>query len=128
MTKLKKYNTIEAWNNAQGSLKYPSIGYVNKKIKWMNGPTEVGDIAYWDGEEVKCVSKDRWDASLGSPIGVVVMSSRINGASRIIPINHHIGFLLARINVINSTLTFLGAEPISPIYYHSSTAYSNTQT
>lgn len=91
MTKLKKYSTINEWNSAQESLKYPSIGYVNKKIKWMNGPTEVGDIAYWDGGEVKCVSKDRWKDSLGVPIGVVVIPSRIYGESRIIPINYDSG-------------------------------------
>jgi hypothetical protein len=57
----------------------------------MNGPTEVGDIAYWDGGEVKCVSKDRWKDSLGVPIGVVVIPSRIDGESRIMPINYYGG-------------------------------------
>lgn len=31
------------------------------------------DIAYWDGSAVKTVSKDKWNTSLGTPIGVVVI-------------------------------------------------------
>ena len=33
----------------------------------------VGDIAYWDGSKVKTVSQENWDASLGTPVGVVVV-------------------------------------------------------
>ena len=33
----------------------------------------VGDIAYWDGSKVKTVSSDKWSASLGTAIGVVVI-------------------------------------------------------
>ena len=33
----------------------------------------VGDIAYWDGSKVKTISLDSWSASLGTPVGVVVV-------------------------------------------------------
>jgi hypothetical protein len=36
-------------------------------------PALAGDIAYWDGSKVKTVSQDKWDASLGTPVGVVVV-------------------------------------------------------
>jgi hypothetical protein len=45
-----------------------------------------------------------------------------------LPAIGELGFLLARINVINSTLAFLGADTISDHGYHSSTAYSATET
>lgn len=75
MTKLKKYSTINDWNSAKRSLKYPSIGYVNKKIKWMNRPAEPGDVAYWDGAEVKTIPLIKYEESLGTAIGVVVIPS-----------------------------------------------------
>lgn len=36
-------------------------------------PAVAGDIAYWDGSKVKTVSQENWDASLGTPVGVVVV-------------------------------------------------------
>ena len=36
-------------------------------------PTNVGDIAYWDGSAVKFCTLDKWDNSLGTPVGVVVI-------------------------------------------------------
>lgn len=31
------------------------------------------DIAYWDGSKVKTISQDKWNSSLGTPVGVVVI-------------------------------------------------------
>lgn len=44
------------------------------------------DVAYWDGEMVKTISNDKWDISLGAPIGVVVIPSGIlsDGLARIV--------------------------------------------
>ena len=36
-------------------------------------PLMAGDIAYWDGSAVQLVSKTVWNASLGTPVGVVVI-------------------------------------------------------
>lgn len=44
------------------------------------------DIAYWDGSSVKTTSKESWDSSLGTPIGVVVIASGVvpDGHARIV--------------------------------------------
>lgn len=44
------------------------------------------DVAYWDGSGVKTISNDKWDSSLGTPIGVVVIPSGIlpDGVARIV--------------------------------------------
>ena len=45
------------------------------KYKQFVPPSFLGDIAYWDGSTVQIVSKTAWNASLGTPIGVVVIPS-----------------------------------------------------
>lgn len=44
------------------------------------------DVAYWDGEMVKTISNNKWNDSLGTPIGVVVIPSGIlsDGLARIV--------------------------------------------
>lgn len=44
------------------------------------------DVAYWDGEMVKTISNNKWNDSLGTPIGVVVIPSGIlpDGVARIV--------------------------------------------
>ena len=44
------------------------------------------DVAYWDGSNVKTVSKDKWSATLGTPVGVVVIPKGMlpDGKARII--------------------------------------------
>lgn len=51
-----------------------------------NNSKTVGDIAYWDGKSVKTISKDKWNISLGTPIGVVVIPEGFlpDGMARII--------------------------------------------
>lgn len=48
-----------------------------------------GDIAYWDGSKVKTVSQDSWDASLGTPVGVVVIPKGFapDGKARMLSLN-----------------------------------------
>lgn len=48
-----------------------------------------GDIAYWDGSSVKLISKNEWNDSLGTPIGVIVIPQGFlpDGKARIISLN-----------------------------------------
>lgn len=73
MTKLKKYNTIDDWNNATG-LKYPSVGKLSDGTVLFKEPEiKAGDVAYWDGEKVKCAPLRLYSESYGPAIGVVVI-------------------------------------------------------
>ena len=36
-------------------------------------PVLTGDVAYWDGSKIKTVSQEKWNSSLGTPVGVVVI-------------------------------------------------------
>ena len=49
-------------------------------------PAIVGDVAYWDGFSVKTISKDKWNRTLGTPIGVVVIPEGMlpDGKARIV--------------------------------------------
>ena len=49
-------------------------------------PIYLCDIAYWDGSRVKTVSQDKWNTSLGTPVGVVVIPEGMlpDGRARII--------------------------------------------
>jgi hypothetical protein len=49
-------------------------------------PISLCDIAYWNGSTVKTISKDDWNTSLGTPIGVVVIPEGMlpDGKARII--------------------------------------------
>ena len=45
-----------------------------------------GDVAYWDGTNIQTISKNSWNSSLGTPIGVVVIPSNFlpDGKARIL--------------------------------------------
>ena len=78
----------------------PNICYVTElkglkfKPKINNGGSEepsvvninVGDVAYYTNGEIKTISKDKWNTSLGTPIGVVVIPSNFlpDGKARIV--------------------------------------------
>lgn len=49
-------------------------------------PAMAGDVAYWDGSRVKTTPLSKWDASLGTPVGVVVVPEGFapDGKARII--------------------------------------------
>ena len=81
----------------------PNICYVTElkglkfKPKINNGGSEepsvvninVGDVAYYTNGEIKTISKDKWNSSLGTPIGVVVIPSNFlpDGKTRILSLN-----------------------------------------
>lgn len=48
------------------------------------------DIAYYDGKKIKTISKDKWNSSLGTPVGVVVIPSgfAIDGKARIVSLKY----------------------------------------
>lgn len=67
-------------------------GNLYKSVNWSVLKPEValaGDIAYWDGSKVKTVSQENWDASLGTPVGVVVVPEGFapDGKARMLSLN-----------------------------------------
>lgn len=90
MTKLKKYNTIEEWETAKSGLVYPSVGLVEDgRVVYKKRPISVGDVAYYNGTDVKTVPYSKYDSSLGTPIGVVVVPEGFatDGKVRIVALN-----------------------------------------
>jgi hypothetical protein len=53
-------------------------------------PIYLCDIAYWNGSKVKTVSQDKWNTSLGTPVGVVVIPSGFtpDGRARMISLKY----------------------------------------
>lgn len=60
-------------------------------IKWKTyEPVMAGDVAYWDGSRVKTTPYSKWNTSLGTPVGVVVVPKGFapDGKIRIISLNY----------------------------------------
>ena len=57
--------------------------------EYVEPPISLCDIAYWDGNNIKTIAKDKWSSSLGTPIGVVVIPSGMlpDGKARMIGLN-----------------------------------------
>ena len=75
---LKKFSTESDYQAFKRSMEYlePNVSLItdNNKINYNPIiPISLGDIAYWNGWKVKTIAKDKWDSSLGTPIGVVVI-------------------------------------------------------
>ena len=53
-------------------------------------PISLGDVAYWDGSKMKTIPFDKWNVSLGTPVGVVVIPNGMlpDGKPRIISLNY----------------------------------------
>lgn len=49
-------------------------------------PISLCDIAYWDGNNIRTIAKDKWSSSLGAPVGVVVIPEGLlpDGKARMI--------------------------------------------
>ena len=60
--------------------------YNNGEEPEQESPQVAGDVAYYTNGEIKTISKDKWDSSLGTPIGVVVIPSNFlpDGMARIV--------------------------------------------
>ena len=74
----------------------PNICYVDETSGIVTKPyvtpqtlASLSDIAYWDGSEVKTTPYSKWNSSLGTPVGVVVIPSGFapDGYPRIIGLN-----------------------------------------
>ena len=79
---------------AEGDMVLPNVSYVKESskvhFKPYVPPPPFGDIAYWNGSEVKTVSRDKWDTSLGTPVGVVVIPEGMlpDGRARMISLKY----------------------------------------
>lgn len=60
------------------------------KCKPYTPPALAGDVAYWDGNSVKTTPYSKWDVSLGTPVGVVVVPEGFapDGKPRIISLKY----------------------------------------
>jgi hypothetical protein len=96
MKYLKYFETEAAHASYKTSSDYvlPNVSYVEEtKDVWYEPKVlelaVAGDIAYWDGSKVKTVSQDKWDASLGTPVGVVVVPTGFapDGKARMLSLN-----------------------------------------
>jgi hypothetical protein len=82
------YNNFEAVNYVE-----PNVSFIKENDKLIYNKLYipvVGDIAYWTGNRVKIVAKHKWDNSLGTPIGVVVIPRGFlkDGKIRITALNY----------------------------------------
>lgn len=91
MKYLKVFNTDTEYQNfSEGDLFVsPNISYIrtNKGLKFTPIiPAAAGDVAYWGGSSVKTTPLSSWNASLGTPVGVVVVPTGFapDGRARII--------------------------------------------
>ena len=69
-------------------LSHPKNDDINEPIV-----ASVGDIAYWDGSRVNVVSSDKWNETLGTPVGVVAIPSNFlpDGKARIVSM-YYVGY------------------------------------
>lgn len=82
MKYIKKFEKISEFENFKNGSEWitPNVSYIveNKGCKLQPYVKPVytmiaGDIAYWNGSKVETVSSSKWNTSLGTPIGVVVI-------------------------------------------------------
>ena len=86
----------------------------------------VGDVAYYTNGEIKTISKDKWNSSLGTPIGVVVIPSNFlpDGKARIVSLkavnssgnastSHEYMYWEQSGNYVDTTLTNYTKVPIT---------------
>ena len=71
----------------------PHICYLKDSggIRWKAWePVMAGDVAYWDGSSVKTTPLSKWDGSMGTPVGVVVVPKGFapDGRPRIVSLKY----------------------------------------
>ena len=95
MKHLKVFETEGNFENFKNSSGYvtPNISFMRSSGRITNkphtpppAPAMAGDVAYWDGSKVKTTPLSKWKASLGTPVGVVVVPEGFapGGKARII--------------------------------------------
>lgn len=135
MKYLKRFNKTSDYETFKSGEEYvtPNVTYIseikgfrfNPKIKPVTPPSEptlamAGDVAYWDGYKVKTTPLSKWEASLGTPVGVVVVPEGFapDGKIRIVSLTHTNGIYLP--------LTFAwGIIPTSPFDSSADTSLTN---
>ena len=91
---LENEATYQAFKNGSEYVE-PHICYLKDSggIRWKAytpPPALAGDVAYWDGSSVKTTPLSKWDGSMGTPIGVVVVPEGFapDGKPRIISLKY----------------------------------------
>ena len=97
MKYLKKFETTSQFDDFKNGSEWitPNVSYIveanNVNFQpYVPPPILLGDIAYWDGSKVKIVSSDKWNSSLGTPVGVVVIPEGMlpDGKARIVSLKY----------------------------------------
>lgn len=80
MKYIKKFKTNTNYDVFKAGSEYitPNIVYIKENdsisfTEYAPPKAKAGDIAYWDGSEVKTIRLSDWKTSLGTPVGVVVI-------------------------------------------------------
>ena len=99
MKYLKKFNQENDYSSFKNSENWitPNICAIietqktklNKFVPPPPPPAMYGDIVFWDGSKVDYVNKTKWNADLGTPLGVVVVPEGFapDGKTRFIALN-----------------------------------------
>lgn len=93
MKYLKVFNTESQYQEFKKGRDYvtPNISLINENNTVSLTPIQIltGDVAYWDGSKVNITPYRKWNESLGTPVGVVVIPSGFtpDGKVRIISLN-----------------------------------------
>ena len=83
MYNIKKFQTTADYESFKNSTDWlePNLCSIEetREVKYQNiTPPALGDVAYYDGTPViKYISIDKWNTSLGNPIGVVVIPGKM---------------------------------------------------
>ena len=79
MKYLKLFNDNNEYQAFVGGGDYviPNVSYIEEtqsiNLQEYKTPSLAGDVAYWDGSNVKTTPLSNWNTSLGTPVGVVVI-------------------------------------------------------
>ena len=73
MSYLRKFNTKSDYQDSLYDLPEGNVSLAGDEIVFREPYAKVGDVAYWDGSKVRITTLSKWDASLGTPVGVVVV-------------------------------------------------------
>ena len=90
MSYLRKFNTKSDYQDSLYNLPEGNVSLVGDEIIYYQAPpAKVGDVAYWNGYKVKTIPVNKYSASLGTAIGVVVVPEGFapDGKIRIIGLN-----------------------------------------
>lgn len=89
----KTQSEYDSYVNGENIFELPNTAYIRETdvtyFRPYIPPSQVGDVAYWNGSSIKTVSLDRWNESMGTAVGVVVIPSNFlpDGKARIIALN-----------------------------------------